>query len=82
MKPFCELTAARIPVIVPGTLFWVENDTIVCELPLPLVPVYEIPAPLRDIVTELVPVWVNVIGEPVGVQVLPTAFEEQPASVP
>src|ERR1700676_3518732 len=40
------------------------------------------PFPLKERENELGPTWVNVIGEPVGVQLLVTASEEQPASVP
>ena len=66
-----ELTAARIAVIVPGTLFWLVKEMTVGLLPDPLVPVYAIPFPLKEIETELIPICANVIGEPVGVQRLP-----------
>jgi hypothetical protein len=47
-----------------------------------LVPVYATPFPLKEIETELRPTCAIVIGEPVGVQRLPIAFEEQPARFP
>jgi hypothetical protein len=69
-------------VIVPGTLFWLVKEMTVGLLPVPLVPVYAMPFPLKVIETALAPSCANVIGEPVGVQRLPIVFEEQPASVP
>jgi hypothetical protein len=81
MNPLAELTAARMLVIVPGTLFWLVKETIVGELD-EFVPVYALPFPLNEIATELAAICANVIGEPLGVQILPMAFELQPASVP
>jgi hypothetical protein len=57
--------AARMPEIVPGTLFWLVKETTVGEL-VALVPVYALPFPLKEIETELIPTCANVIGESCG----------------
>jgi hypothetical protein len=64
--------------MVPGTLFWLVKETIVGELPVPLVPVYAMPFPLQEIATKLTPTCAKVSGEPVGVHRLLIALELQP----
>ena len=77
MKP-CPPGAirARIPVIVPGTLFCEVKVTTVGVLPVPLVPVYAIPLPLNDMDTWVAEICSIVIPEFGPVHLLPIVFDE------
>jgi hypothetical protein len=52
-NPPGELTAARIPVMVPGIRFWLVKATAVGLLPEALVPKYAIPFPFKEMDTLL-----------------------------
>ena len=52
MKPPFVFTAARIPVIVPGKVFWVEKENgLLGDEPVAEVPAKAVPVSANEIVT-------------------------------
>lgn len=77
-----ERTWARIPGMVPIAVSCVVNAPTVAELPEVGGAKYALPFTVREMLTALGAVWMRVKGDPVGVQIDPTAELEQAASVP
>jgi len=66
---------ARIPVIVPGILFWEVKVTTVAELPVAHEQVYEIPLTLNEMDTWFAAICSIVIPEFGPVHRLPIVFD-------